>query len=201
MWFKEVRTFGFLEEYYTKARELGVIFTRYDNDHTPQVSANGDVWVAYHDPHLGRDIELPLDLLVLAAPSVAADGAGELSKLLKVPLTGEGFYLEAHVKLRPVDFSSEGIYLCGSAHYPKGLDEAISQGYAAAARAAAVLAKPVIKAGRRRRRGRRGQVRSLPHLRAHLPLRGPASSTPRRRRPRSRRPPARAAASASASAR
>ena len=147
VWFKEVRTFGFLEEYYTKARELGVIFTRYDNDHTPQVSANGDVWVAYRDPHLGRDIELPLDLLVLAAPSVAADGAGELSKLLKVPLTGEGFYLEAHVKLRPVDFSSEGIYLCGSAHYPKGLDEAISQGYAAAARAAAVLAKPVIKAG------------------------------------------------------
>ncbi len=147
VWFKEVRTFGFLEEYYTKARELGVIFTRYDNDHPPQVSANGDVWVAYRDPHLGRDIELPLDLLVLAAPSVAADGAGELSKLLKVPLTGEGFYLEAHVKLRPVDFSSEGIYLCGSAHYPKGLDEAISQGYAAAARAAAVLAKPVIKAG------------------------------------------------------
>ncbi len=147
VWFKEVRTFGFLEEYYTKARELGVIFTRYDNDHTPQVSANGDLWVAYRDPHLNREIDLPLDLLVLAAPSVAADGVEELGKLLKVPLTGEGFFLEAHVKLRPVDFSSEGIFLCGAAHYPKGLDEAISQGYAAAARAAAVLAKPVIKAG------------------------------------------------------
>ncbi len=147
VWFKEMRTFGFLEEYYTKARELGVIFTRYDNDQPPQVSSNGNVRVAHRDPHLGRDVELPLDLLVLATPSAPADGAAELSKLLKVPLTSEGFYLEAHVKLRPVDFGSEGIFLCGAAHYPKGLDEAISQGCAAAARAAAVLAKPVIKAG------------------------------------------------------
>ena len=147
VWFKEVRTFGFLEEYYTKARELGVIFTRYDNDSLPQVSANGDLWVAYRDPHLRRDIEMPLDLLVLATPAVPAAGGSELSKLLKVPLTGDGFYLEAHVKLRPVDFGSEGIFLCGSAHYPKSIEEAISQGYAAAGRAAGILAKPVIKAG------------------------------------------------------
>jgi heterodisulfide reductase subunit A-like polyferredoxin len=147
VWFKEMRTFGFLEEHYTRARELGVIFTRYDNEHLPEVNANGAVQVAYRDPHLDRDVALPLDLLVLAAPSVAASGAGDLGKMLKVPLTAEGFFLEAHVKLRPVDFGSEGIFLCGAAHYPKGLDEAISQGYAAAARAAAILAKPVIKAG------------------------------------------------------
>ena len=147
MWFKEVRTFGLYEEYYTKARELGVIFTRYDNDTPPQVSANGSVAVAYRDPYLGRDIDLPLDLLVLATPTIAAEGSSELSKMLKVPLQGDGFFLEAHVKLRPVDFASEGIFLCGAAHYPKSVEETISQAYAAAARAAAILAKPVIKAG------------------------------------------------------
>ena len=147
VWFKEIRTFGLLEEYYTKARELGVIFTRYDNDSLPQVSANGSVAVAYRDPYLGRDVELPLDLLVLATPTIAAEGSSELSKLLKVPLQGDGFFLEAHVKLRPVDFASEGIFLCGAAHYPKGIEESISQAFAAAGRAAAILAKPVIKAG------------------------------------------------------
>jgi heterodisulfide reductase subunit A-like polyferredoxin len=111
------------------------------------VSANGSVSVAYRDPYLRRDVEMPLDLLVLATPSIAADGGSELSKLLKVPLTSDGFYLEAHVKLRPVDFSSEGIFLCGSAHYPKSIEETISQAYAAAGRAAGILAKPVIKAG------------------------------------------------------
>jgi heterodisulfide reductase subunit A-like polyferredoxin len=78
---------------------------------------------------------------------VPAEGGSELSKLLKVPITGDGFYLEAHVKLRPVDFSSEGIFLCGSAHYPKGIEETISQAYAAAGRAAGILAKPTLKAG------------------------------------------------------
>ena len=147
VWFKEVRTFGLLEEYYTRARELGVIFTRYDNDAAPQVSANGSVSVKARDPYLGRDVELPLDLLVLATPTVPSTGGSELSKLLKVPLTADGFYLEAHVKLRPVDFGSEGIFLCGAAHYPKSIEETISQAYAAAGRAAAILAKPTLKAG------------------------------------------------------
>jgi heterodisulfide reductase subunit A len=156
VWFKEVRTFGLFEEYYTRARELGVIFTRYDNDSKPQIvsagtAANGKpgtpVRVAYTDPYLQRDIELPLDLLVLATPTVPNDGASELSKMLKVPLQGDGFFLEAHVKLRPVDFASEGIFLCGGAHYPKSIDESVSQAYAAAGRAAAILAKPTLKAG------------------------------------------------------
>jgi heterodisulfide reductase subunit A-like polyferredoxin len=147
VWFKEVRTFGLLEEYYTEARELGVVFTRYDNESLPRVSANGSVAVAYRDPYLRRDVDLALDLLVLATPTIAAEGSSELSKLLKVPLQGDGFFLEAHVKLRPVDFASEGIFLCGAAHYPKGIEESISQAFAAAGRAAAILAKPVIKAG------------------------------------------------------
>jgi heterodisulfide reductase subunit A-like polyferredoxin len=142
-----MRTYGLLEEYYTKARELGVVFTRYDNDTLPQVEANGSVSLKARDPYLGRDIEMPLDLLVLATASVASDGASELSKMLKVPLTADGFYLEAHVKLRPVDFGSEGIFLCGGAHYPKSIEETISQAYAAAGRAAAILAKPALKAG------------------------------------------------------
>ena len=142
-----MRTYGLLEEYYTRARELGVIFTRYDNDTLPQVEANGSVSLKARDPYLGRDIEMPLDLLVLATASVASDGATELSKMLKVPLTADGFYLEAHVKLRPVDFGSEGIFLCGAAHYPKSIEETISQAYAAAGRAAAILAKPALKAG------------------------------------------------------
>ncbi len=147
VWFKEVRTFGLLEEYYTRARELGVIFTRYDNDSRPEVSANGSVSVKARDPYLRRDVELPLDLLVLATPTVPSSGGSELSKLLKVPLTADGFYLEAHVKLRPVDFGSEGIFLCGAAHYPKSIEETISQAYAAAGRAASILAKSVLKAG------------------------------------------------------
>jgi len=147
VWFKEMRTYGLLEEYYTQARELGVIFTRYDNDTLPEVSANGNVSIAARDPYLGRDVTMPLDLLVLAAPTVASEGASELSKMLKVPLTADGFYLEAHVKLRPVDFGSEGIFLCGAAHYPKSIEETISQAYAAAGRAAAILAKPALKAG------------------------------------------------------
>ncbi|HTX69492.1 MAG TPA: FAD-dependent oxidoreductase [Thermoleophilia bacterium] len=147
VWFKEMRTYGLLEEYYTKARELGVIFTRYDNESLPQVNANGSVSLKARDPYLGRDVELPLDLLVLATPTVAPEGASDLSKLLKVPLTADGFYLEAHVKLRPVDFASEGIFLCGAAHYPKSIEETISQAYAAAGRAAAILAKPALKAG------------------------------------------------------
>ncbi|OPZ45535.1 MAG: Glutamate synthase (NADPH) small chain [Actinobacteria bacterium ADurb.BinA094] len=147
VWFKEIRTFGLLEEYYTRARELGVIFTRYDDDSRPEVGANGGVSVKARDPYLHRDVDLPLDLLVLATPTVPSSGGEELSKLLKVPLTADGFYLEAHVKLRPVDFASEGIFLCGAAHYPKGIEEAVSQAYAAAGRAAAILARPALKAG------------------------------------------------------
>jgi heterodisulfide reductase subunit A-like polyferredoxin len=147
VWFKEMRTFGLLEEYYTRARELGVIFTRYTNEDGPSVEVDGPLTVAYREPSLNREVRLPLDLLVLATPSIAAEGTTELSKLLKVPVQRDGFYQEAHVKLRPVDCASEGIFICGAAHYPKSIDETISQALAAAGRAAAMLARPAIKAG------------------------------------------------------
>jgi heterodisulfide reductase subunit A-like polyferredoxin len=147
VWYKDVRTFGLSEEYYTRARELGVIFTRYANGGEPSVDANGSLQVSFDEPALRKRIEMPLDLLVLATPTIPNEGNDTLSQMLKVPLTADGFFLEAHVKLRPVDFASEGIFLCGSAHYPKSIDESISQAYAAAARAAAVLAKATLKAG------------------------------------------------------
>jgi heterodisulfide reductase subunit A-like polyferredoxin len=147
VWFKEMRTFGLLEEYYTRARELGVVFTRYQNGNQPQVSEQGALTITYREPSLDREVTLPLDLLVLAVPSVAAEGSVELSRLLKVPLMRDSFFQEAHVKLRPVDCASEGIFICGAAHYPKSIDETISQAYAAAGRAAALLSRPVLKAG------------------------------------------------------
>jgi heterodisulfide reductase subunit A2 len=147
VWFKEMRTFGLLEEYYTKAREMGVIFTRYTNAEKPRVSAEGPLTVTYREPAFDREITLPLGLLVLATPSVGAENSVELSRLLKVPLQRDSFYQEAHVKLRPVDCASEGIFICGAAHYPKSIDETISQAYAAAGRAAAMLAKTAMKAG------------------------------------------------------
>jgi heterodisulfide reductase subunit A len=147
VWFKEIRTPGLAEAAYTRARELGVVFTRYDDDHRPVVRADGSVEVEFLDPYLRERIRVPLDLLVLATPTVPNEGNEELAKMLKVPVTADGFFLEAHVKLRPVDFASEGIYLCGTAHYPKGIDESIAQAYAAAGRAAAILAKPALEAG------------------------------------------------------
>jgi heterodisulfide reductase subunit A len=131
------------EDYYAQARELGVIFTRYTPDNLPE-SAEGRVIV--YDELLGARLGIPYDLLVLSTPLVPRSGARELAQMLKVPVDEYGFFLEAHVKLRPLDFATDGIYLCGSAHWPAHLDEAISQAYGAAARAATILAKDQIRA-------------------------------------------------------
>ena len=111
------------------------------------------------------------DLLVLVNPIVPAEGARELGTVLKVPVDLDGFFLEAHVKLRPVDFASDGIFMAGMAHYPKFLDESIIQAQAAAARAAIILSKDTHHQQRARGRGGCGQVRGLPDVRAHLPVR------------------------------
>jgi heterodisulfide reductase subunit A-like polyferredoxin len=105
--------------------------------------------VRVHDPVLGRDFELAADLLVLSTPVVPPPGARELASRLKVSLDLEGFFLEAHPKLRPVDFASDGLYMAGSAHYPKFLDESIAQAQAAAARAAILLAQDSVLANAR----------------------------------------------------
>jgi heterodisulfide reductase subunit A-like polyferredoxin len=148
--YRDLRTYGFKERVYTEARRQGVRFVRYDFEHRPAVSvdANG-VQVTVRDPVLGAELRLQPDLLVLSMPLVPAPGARELAARLKVPLDMDGFFLEAHPKLRPVDFTSDGLFMAGAAHYPKFLDESIAQAQAAAARASGILAQPSVETNAR----------------------------------------------------
>jgi heterodisulfide reductase subunit A-like polyferredoxin len=146
--YKDVRTYGFNEALYTEAREKGVIFLRYDDENSPDVqSVDGDLQVSVFEPILNQRLAFTPDLLVLSTAVVPAEGSQDLAELLKFSCTLEGFFLEAHVKLRPVDFPAEGIFLCGAAHYPKFIDETIAQAQAAAARAATVLSKDALEVG------------------------------------------------------
>ncbi len=149
--YRDIRTYGFREKAYERARELGVAFIRYDLDRKPVVAPRGragrdGVTVTVRDPILGADLAIPADLLVLSARVDANPDNERLSQHFKVPLNANGFFLEAHAKLRPVDFATEGVFVCGSAHYPKDTTEAIAQAKAAAARAATVLARESIEA-------------------------------------------------------
>jgi heterodisulfide reductase subunit A len=132
------------EDYYGQARDLGVIFTRYTPEQPPEVAA-AEGRVIVYDEFLGARLGIPYDRLVLSTPLVPRPGARRLAQMLKVPVDEYGFFLEAHVKLRPLDFATDGIYLCGSAHWPAHLDETISQAYGAAARAATILSKDQIR--------------------------------------------------------
>ena len=146
--YKDVRTYGFSEALYTEAREKGVIFLRYDDDNKPDVqSVDGGLQVSVFEPILNQRLAFTPDLLVLSSAVVPAEGSQGLAELLKFSCTLEGFFLEAHVKLRPVDFPAEGIFLCGAAHYPKFIDETIAQAQAAAARAATILSKEALEVG------------------------------------------------------
>ena len=109
--------------------------------------------ITVHDPLLGQAVALTPDLLVLSSAIIPAEGSRDLADMLKFSCTLEGFFLEAHVKLQPVDFPAEGLFLAGLAHYPKLIDETIAQAGAAAARAARILSKDTLRGGRRRRRG------------------------------------------------
>jgi heterodisulfide reductase subunit A len=144
--FRDIRTYGFRESYYTKARQKGVMFTRYEEDRKPEVLQNGNgLKVVVFDQTLRMPLELPADLVVLSAGIVADEGNEEIAKFLKVPLTKEKFFLEAHMKLRPVDFATDGVYLCGLAHSAKAVEESIIQAQAAASRASTVLSKDKVE--------------------------------------------------------
>ncbi len=146
--YKDMRTYGFKEEFYTKAREKGVLFVRFDDKKKPSVSlANGQLVVQLEDPMLDLPLVLHPDLLVLSEAVVPNEGSKELANLFKFPLTLDGFFLEAHVKLRPVDFATDGLYLCGMAHYPKSINETIAQAEAASARAATILSQEMLQVG------------------------------------------------------
>jgi heterodisulfide reductase subunit A len=139
--YRDIRTYGFYERLYTEAREKGVLFVQYDFERKPEVSVNGKLEVQVYEPQLGRELTLQPDALVLSMPIVPHYDADELATRLKVSVDLDGFFLEAHVKLRPVDFGSDGVYMAGMAHYPKLLDETVVQAQAAAARAALILSQ------------------------------------------------------------
>jgi heterodisulfide reductase subunit A-like polyferredoxin len=143
--YRDIRTYGLMEDFYTKARDKGVIFIRFDSDKPPSVqdTASG-LEVTVKDHILQKDLAISADLVVLSAAVQAAD-TDELSGIMKLNRNLEGFFIEAHVKLRPVDMAGEGIYLCGTAHGPKLISETISQAHAAAARAATLLSKSEVK--------------------------------------------------------
>jgi len=138
--YRDMRTYGMLEDYYLEARERGVMFSRFDPDVAPQVAAEGDgLAVTFRDHVLEMPVKMPVDAVILSAAALPND-TEELATLLKIPRNAAGFFVEAHAKLRPVDFASEGIFLAGLAHGPKLMNESIAQGMAAAARAGAFLA-------------------------------------------------------------
>ncbi len=146
--YRDIRTFGFKERIYQEARRAGVLFVRYDFDRKPEVQVtDSGLQVRVREPMLGEDLVLRPDLLVLSMPVVPSPGSRDLAARLKVPVDLDGFFLEAHVKLRPVDFATDGFFLAGMAHYPKFLGEAIAQAQAAAARAATVLSRDYLEVG------------------------------------------------------
>ncbi len=139
--YRDMRTYGLLEDYYTEARGKGVMFFKYDPDSPPVVeSSDTGVTVTFKDHVLDRHLQVGTDLVVLSAGMVAED-TEELASIVKLARTPEGHFMEAHVKLRPVDMATEGIFVCGTAHSPQLLSESISQAHAAASRATTFLAQ------------------------------------------------------------
>ena len=145
--YKDIRTFGFKERLYTEARRQGVLFVRYDDEHQPQVQTENSLSITAWDPILSQELALEPDLLVLSMPMVPAERSRELVSKLRVSVDLDGWFMEAHVKLRPVDFASAGIFMAGVAHYPKFLDETIIQAQAAAARVANILSSDTMVVG------------------------------------------------------
>ena len=150
--YRDVRTYGFKERYYQEARDKGILFIRYDVEDKPVVQpvredGNEVLRVTLTDPILGEPVSIDADAVSLATAIVAPAGNDELGQFFKVPLNEDRFFLEAHVKLRPVDFATEGVFVCGLAHSPKLIEESITQAKAAASRAAAILSKSRIEAG------------------------------------------------------
>ena len=145
---KDLRTYGFLEREYEKARRKGIIFLRYDDEREPRLQNEGGVFeVTCYEQALEEEIVLHPDLVVLSTATLPSQGVKGLASTLKVPLDLDGFFLEAHVKLRPLDFATDGIFLAGAAHYPKLVSEAIVQAQGAAGRAATILSQETLRVG------------------------------------------------------
>ncbi|NTV43094.1 MAG: CoB--CoM heterodisulfide reductase iron-sulfur subunit A family protein, partial [Syntrophobacteraceae bacterium] len=142
--YRDMRTYGERENLYLEARKAGVVFIRYSLEQKPQVEVkDGKVQVTFIDNVLQRPVALKPDLVSLAT-AILPNETDALSQFFKVPVNAEGFFIEAHAKLRPVEFATDGVFLCGLAHYPKAIDESISQAQAAASRASTFLALDTI---------------------------------------------------------
>ena len=143
--FRDMRTYGFNEDYYREAASKDVRFIRYEPDEKPEIEpaeneeGKSVLRVTLPDYVLGKKLELDADVVALAAAVIPSAGTEEVAGQFRLTLSPDGFFKEAHVKLRPVDFGTEGVYLCGMAHYPKFISEAISQAYGAAGRALTLL--------------------------------------------------------------
>ncbi len=145
--YRDIRTYGKREDLYREARRQGILFFRYTPENKPVVTPAGKrITVRFDDPVLGRPLEVDADLLCLAAAIEAPADTG-LARFFKVSTDADGWLLEAHQKLRPVEFATEGVFLCGMGHYPKPLDESIAQAQAAAAKALAVMSRDQIMVG------------------------------------------------------
>lgn len=146
--YKNIVTYGFREEYYREARRHGVIFLRYTDQQPPEILQSGRrLLVNAYDLTLDRWLELPADLVPLSMSIAPAATTEELARILRVPVSSEGFFQEAQLKLRPMDFMREGIFLAGMAHYPKFIEESISHALAAAARALTLLSQETLYLG------------------------------------------------------
>ncbi len=144
---KDIRTYGFRETYFQKAREAGVLFIRYPEDREPETLDDRGLTVRVMDAGTRRELLLRPDLVVLSTGIAPAPDNRALSEILRTSLTADGFFLEAHPKLRPVDLASEGLFVCGLAHSPRFMDETIAQAQAAAGRAATILSRPYLEIG------------------------------------------------------
>jgi heterodisulfide reductase subunit A len=146
--YRDMLTLGTVyEDLYREARGKGVIFVQYDPEAPPVVEQTGDggTQVVVLDKLLDQEINIPCDLVALSTPLIGQHGASELAQMLKVPVDEHGFFLEAHVKLRPLDFATDGIYLCGSARFPSSVGESISQAQGAAGRASILLGRGTVQ--------------------------------------------------------
>jgi heterodisulfide reductase subunit A len=142
--YRDIRTYGERELLYKEAREAGVIFVRYTLDGKPEVQLDdGNLIVKVQDHVLGRPVQIEADIISLAS-AVVPNKDEMLANFFKVPLNDDGFFVEKHAKLGPSEFATDGVFLCGLAHYPKPIDESIAQGKAAASRAVTLLSRQTI---------------------------------------------------------
>ena len=150
IFYKDIRSYGFIEQYYTKAREMGIIFMRFEDDKKPEVQKYNNkkhLEISFFDLNLIKNLKIKVDLIVLSTTIIPLEGNKKLANMLGVPLDENGFFLEKHIKVRPVDTKRDGIFVCGLAYSPKYLRETIAQSLATASRASTVLSKKEMKVG------------------------------------------------------